>query len=256
MQNNNVFDGPFRHRAQQRTCDECLTRKLCLAGELDPVQLRQYQDLPGRQRLLHRGEQIIHQGDAFTSFYIVQSGSVKSYMVTEDGQCQITGFHFSGDILGIEGLKNNRHDSTLEALETTSVCDIQFNAFEQLGDKLTSLKHTLIKSIVIDLNQEKQHVLVLGKMQAEQRLAWFILKISSQGVLRGKGNRHFELSMSRHDIANFLGLALETVSRWLTRFDAKGLIRVKCRSITIIDKGKLTDIAASAWVSDVLGNTA
>lgn len=226
-------------RGTKRLCRSCSAASYCLCCRLSPDELELFENLPGSRRVLRRGERLFAQGDSFQSLYIVQSGSAKAYVISEDGNQQITGFHYRGDLLGVDGMEMGMQSYTVEALETSSICELSFAEFEGLYAKLPGLRQQFFKVVASELAREKQRMLVLGKLYAEQRLAHFILDTAAHLKDRGLTNSEFMLSMTRHDIANYLGLAVETISRLLTRFDSADLIRVQHRQIRLLDPARL-----------------
>jgi len=228
---------PFREL--KSSCNNCLTYKHCLTRELDSRQLEEFDQRARRRRTLHKGELLFRQGDRFRSLFIVQSGAVKAYVISDEGEQQVSGFHFPGDLLGVDGIDRDMQTCNAEALETSSVCEVNFTEFRHLAEQVPSLQRQFFRLISRELGREKTQLLVLGKMHAEQRLAKFILDVYNDLQHRCLPNREFVFPMSRHDIANYLGLAVETVSRLLTRFDGAGLISVQHRRIRILANDRL-----------------
>jgi len=239
MRQNNIQAVPNN----KQSCQSCLTRKYCLAKDLSAEDLQLSQSLMRRHRLLKKGERLFLQGDALQSLFIVRSGSVKTYYISDDGEQQVTGFHFPGQVLGVNGFENRVQTVSVEALETTSVCELNCDDFDRLCEKLPTFRHEFYRSIGRELAQDKRHMLVLGKLHADQRLADFILQIASLKKARGQVYGEFILSMARTDIANYLGVAGETVSRLLTRFQLDGLISIKRRVVTVVNLYKLQSLA-------------
>lgn len=226
-------------RGTKRLCRSCSAASYCLCCRLGPTELELFESLPGSRRVLRRGERLFAQGDKFDALYIVQSGSAKAYVISEDGNQQITGFHHRGDLLGVDGMEQGMQSYSVEALETSSICELSFVEFEKIYAGLTGLRQQFFKVIASELAREKQRMLVLGKLYAEQRLAHFILDTAAHLKDRGLTHNEFVLTMTRHDIANYLGLAVETISRLLTRFDSAGLIRVQHRQIRVLNPVRL-----------------
>jgi CRP/FNR family transcriptional regulator len=220
----------------------CYTRKHCVACKLGDTHLSQFERL-GKRRVLRKGEQLFRQGDTFQSLFVVQSGSVKSSVVGDDGEEQITGFHFPGDLLSVDGMDSGLQTYSAEALETTSICEFVFRDFERISDSMPDLKSQFFKAMGKELSREKKRMLVLGRMRAEQRLATFILDTSRELRSRGQANDSLTFSMTRQDIANYLGLAVETVSRLLSQFAATDLIRVQRRCLEVLDRSNLENLA-------------
>lgn len=229
-------------RGAKRQCRSCQAAIYCLCCRLSPEERDIFANLPGARRLLRRGERLFAQGDDFRSIYILQSGSAKSYVISEDGNQQITGFHYRGDLLGVDGMEGGTQTYTAEALETSSFCELSFAEFEYLHAELKGLRRQFFKVVAGELAREKQRMLVLGKLYAEQRLAHFILDTAAHLQNRGLAHQDFVLTMTRHDIANYLGLAVETISRLLTRFDSGGLIEVRHRQMRVLEPARLRSL--------------
>lgn len=223
-------------------CKVCHARELCLSSCLNEEELTRFDDIVGHRAPLNRGERLFMAGDEIKSLFILHSGSVKTYVESVDGDSQITGFHLSGDVIGIHGIENSVHSDTVEALETSSVCELRFKNMEDITKAFPKLQNQLMRYVFREMSHEQTMMLVLGKMSADRRLAHFILDISSRLSEHGLSPTNINLTMTRHDIANYLGLAVETVSRLLTRFQKMGIISVQRRLLTISDIDALQDI--------------
>jgi CRP/FNR family transcriptional regulator len=142
-------------------------------------------------------------------------------------------------------MQTDTHTCSAMALETTSVCELPFSGLEDLSRQVAGLQHQLFKLVGKEISNEHSMLLMLGNRSAEERLATFLLSLSSRLHERGFSAHEFNLSMSRHDIANYLGLAVETVSRLFTRFQEEGLLEVERRHITIRDLDRLRRMVGS-----------
>jgi len=208
-------------------------------------------------RILARGERLFIQGDKFYSIYLVRSGTFKSYIIDDTGDRQITGFHFAADILGLDGVQSGRHGLEIEALETSSVCVVPFCKLEQgFGQNQSGLYRYLIGAASGSAYQQSYLLMLLGRLHAAQRLASFLLDISRKMGERGGSESEFHLTMPRYDIANYLGMAVETVSRLFKRFEKQNLIKVERRHLKIIDRDGLLDTLSSDHRFSALRNTA
>lgn len=228
-------------------CDNCPSQAHCLSHGMNEEELTFFSRMIKHRRPLQRGEQVFMMGDTFNGVVMVHSGSVKSYVTTIDGEQQIIGFHMPGDMLGIDGFGTAEHRYSAEALETTSVCELSFRSYEYLAGRIPMLQRQLLNIISRQMVAEQQMLLMLGKMSAEQRVAKFLLDMSTRMMARGMSGRVVNLTMSRNDMANYLGLALETVSRLLTRLQSMGVLAVHGREIQILD---------AAWLHAIVDNTA
>jgi CRP/FNR family transcriptional regulator len=160
----------------------------------------------------------------------VRAGFFKASVVLEDGRDQVTGFHMAGEIVGMDGIGTERHSSDVIALEDSEVCIIPYARLEEAG-----MQRQLHKAMSRELVRDQGVMMLLGTMRAEERLAAFLLNLSTRFVARGFSQSEFHLRMTREEIGSYLGLSLETVSRLFSRFQEEGLIAVRQKHIVIHD---------------------
>ena len=222
---------------QALTCQKCDARPTCLIQSLyqntgDPTLLLNH------QRTVETGEHLFHAGEEAGAIYLISSGSIKSYVIMEDGDEQVTDFLLSGDVVGLDSIGIDRHISSALALEKTTICKLPLATLEKYppGDKLLNL---ITRYLAHDHNMK----LLLARKDADSRIASFLLHISKHYENLGHTCDVFYLTMSRQDIANFLGMAIETVSRTLRRFQDNGILDVTRRNICIEDYVQLRNIA-------------
>jgi len=227
----------------KRACGTCSLRELCLPFGISDEDLRRLESIVQRKRPIAKGQRLFTQGDPLSAIYAVRMGSVKSFTVSQEGAEQVTGFHFPGDLVGLDAIADEVHGCTVVALEGTSVCEIGFDEIDHLSDQVPGLKRQLMRLLSREIIQDQKLLLMLGKKTAEARLATLLISMPTRFELRGLSSQDFNLSMSRGDIANYLGLALETVSRLFARFQDDGLITVDGRSLHIIDLIRLHQLA-------------
>jgi CRP/FNR family transcriptional regulator len=238
-QNNKVID----LHSIKVACKECSLHQLCLPSSINGSDLEKLDNIIERKRPLKRNEHLFQVGSNFSSIYVVRSGSLKTYSPTVDGQEQVTGFHLPGELLGLDAIGKGQHPCAAKAMETTSVCEVPFENLEHLSQELPSLQHQLLRLMSKEIFDDQELMLLLGKKTAEARLSAFLLSISLRFKQRGFSACEFYLSMSRNDIANYLGLAVETVSRMFTRFQEDGIITAERKHIVINDRTALQQIA-------------
>lgn len=224
-------------------CKECSLHQLCLPKSIQDEDLNRLENIIERKMPLKRGGHLFNEGDPFTAIYVVRAGSLKSYSTTIDGQEQITGFHLPGELVGLEAIGSGVHPCSAKTLETSSVCEVPFSDLEELSQHLPSLQHQLLKLMSNEILEDQELMLLLGKKTAEARLAAYLLSISERFAQRGFSASEFYLSMSRNDIASYLGLAVETVSRMFTRFQDENLISAERKHIIINDRDRLRQLA-------------
>jgi CRP/FNR family transcriptional regulator len=192
-------------------------------------------------RVYHRGESLFSMGDTFDALYIVRAGSAKSYVSSSNGDEQISGFHHPGDLLGLDGFDSMKYAHSLRFLETSSVCRIGLTEFNRVMGESATIRQRLLRSMSHSLVDEQQLLLSISKLNAEQRLAKFLMDLSLRFEKRGLSGKIFDLSMTRIDIANFLGMAIETISRLLTKMQQQGIVDVNRRQISLLSMEKLRD---------------
>lgn len=224
-------------------CKSCSLYHLCLPMSIEDDELDELERIIRRRRPLARGEHLFRMQDDFHSVYVVRAGSLKTYTTSEDGQEQITGFHLPGELIGLDAICEDRHHASAKALESTSLCEIPFTQLEDLGNRFRGLRHHLLRLMSKEIIRDESMFMVLGKMTAEQRLASFLLGVAARFRQRGFSASEFNLSMSRNDIGNYLGLAVETISRLFTRFQEEGLLQAERKHVQILDMAGLQAIA-------------
>ena len=207
-------------------CQNCNLFQLCLPVGLGQDDLELLDRIIKRHRPVHRGEHLFRAGDPFQAIYAVRSGSVKTYAVSEDGGEQVTGFHLSGELFGMDAISSGTHCCSAMVLERSSVCEIPFDRLEELGARIPSLMRQTVRIMSKEILRDKR-IMQITKNSAPGRLAAFLLGLSERFHERGFAAQEYRLSMSRIDIGNYLGLADETVSRLFTRFQEDGLLAVE-----------------------------
>lgn len=223
------------------SCQDCRLQELCLAQGLDDQDMGKLDHIVRHRRPLTRGEHLFRAGDAFRSIFVLKSGSLKTYSSSEDGAEQVTGFHLPGDVVGLDAIAIERHYSSAEALETTSVCEIPFRGLEALCETAPGVHRKLIRAMSREILGDEAHLGLLGQKSAEVRLATLLLNFADRFEQRGFSAQEFNLSMSRTEIGNYLGLAMETVSRLFKRLQELGLIDVDRKLVRINDVAALQD---------------
>jgi CRP/FNR family transcriptional regulator len=196
-----------------------------------------------RQQTIRRNQIIFKAGQALDYIYAIRSGSVKTYLTTDDGRVQITGLHVPGELLGLSAIGSKRYSCQAMALETTAVCEVSVDHLEAIADRIPTIHYQFLRFMSNQICDNEHLMLLLGKRSAEERLAAFLLGLSRRFAARNYSARQFNLSMSRGDIGNYLGIAEETVCRALSRLQHLGLIYVQRRQVSILDLEALQDLA-------------
>lgn len=224
-------------------CEKCSLHQLCLPLGLASEDVEKLDKIIKRKRPLQRGEYLFQCEDDFNAIYAIRSGSFKTFTTTSEGEEQITGFHLPGELVGFDALTNGTHRADARALETSSVCEIPYDRLEELSMAIPGLQRQLLRIMSREILEDQDLMIWLGKKTAEERLALLLLRISDRFRARGFSPVDFNLSMSRTDIANYLGLAVETVSRLFTRFQESGLLTVERKHVVIHNLERLSRVA-------------
>lgn len=224
-------------------CRDCGFYQIGLSMGMDSADTSLLDRHIKRRRKLKRGDVLFRAHEELTYVYAIRSGSVKTYISTDDGRQQITGFRVPGELLGLNALDENRHHCEAVALEPSIVCEISVSCFKELAQQIPSVHYQLLTLMSKEIKHHQGLMLLLGKKNAEERLATFLLSLSRRFAMRNYSPTQFNLSMSRGDIGDYLGIALETVCRLFTRFQEEGVITSERRYIVLKDIDRLRAIA-------------
>jgi CRP/FNR family nitrogen fixation transcriptional regulator len=195
----------------------------------------------GTQVALAKGEELFAEGDDAEFFYEVVSGSIRSYKLLSDGRRQIDAFHLPGDIFGLEA--GSEHRFSAEAVGDVTVIAYRRSRLTSLIQEDAEFRDRIMNATLRSLERAQDHMLLLGRKTAQEKMATFLLDMADR---LSDDHEHFELPMQRSDIADHLGLTIETVSRTLTQFARSGLIELlpASRSIGLCNKLALRGLNA------------
>ena len=198
------------------------------------------------RRLLLKGESLCSAGDMFRTLHVVSSGDLKCFVVSHSGAVQVTGFPIAGDIVGLDGIGTGLHPSGAVALGDAEVFVLPFPQCELWSRESAYGQHLLMRTLAQEIAGNRKHMLALGTMRAEQRMAIFLLDFSRRYAHLGYSRSRFLLRMTRKDLGSYLGLTLETVSRLLSRLQREGIIQVQGKSVALLDFPALWRLAGVA----------
>ncbi|HSM10260.1 MAG TPA: helix-turn-helix domain-containing protein [Lysobacter sp.] len=232
----------------RRGCSQCSLQQLCLPAGISGDDLAQLDDIVRRRRPLDRGERLFRLGDPLAAVYVARDGAFKTVSSNEAGDEQVIGFHLPGELIGLDALGTGVHRCEAIALTTANVCEVPYTELATVAAQLPSLQQQLMRVIGQSLGRDHDHMEILVRRQASERIALFLHGLGERLVNVGQSGVEFKLPMSREDIASFLGLALETVSRGFTRLQEDGVISVFGRRIEIIKGGELNRLAQGVEV--------
>lgn len=231
------------HTTHQAHCKDCSLASLCLPLSLNMEDMNALDQIVKRGRPLKKGEFLFRQGDVFDSVFAVRSGALKTLSLSDGGEEQITGFHLPSELVGLSGMDTETYPVSAQALETTSVCEIPFDRLDELAVQLPQLRRQLMRVMSREIRDDQQMMLLLSKKTADERIATFLVNLSARFRARGFSPNQFRLAMSRNEIGNYLGLAVETVSRVFTRFQQNHLLEAEGKSVHILDPIELCALA-------------
>ncbi|GAB4169529.1 MAG: fumarate/nitrate reduction transcriptional regulator Fnr [Wenzhouxiangellaceae bacterium] len=218
------------------SCTQCALFDLCFAHELTEKRRHELEEIVHRQRPLPRDQHLYLSGDKLKRICVVQAGMVKSYRLSSEGDEIITGFHLPGEMIGLDAIGTGEHPEYAVALEDSRYCEIPFPAFERMLDQHPEIGRLMLRLLALDMSSARETALVIGRMEARPRIAMFLLDLSRRLERRGADATRFRLAMDRRDIANYLGLTVETVSRIFSGMQRDGLIRARGKAIQLLDR--------------------
>ncbi|MDH4483263.1 MAG: helix-turn-helix domain-containing protein [Rhodoferax sp.] len=215
------------------------------AGELDRVQ-----KLIFVPRSIKKGQLLFQAGQKFSEIFAVRSGSFRSGVVPHDGDLNVTGFQLPGDMVGFDGIATMRYACEVQALEDSEVSAMTFEHVATLSRELRPVQRLFLQMMSAQLVRDSEVLVMLGSLKAEERVAAFLLKLFERMETRGFSATELVLPMSRHDIASYLGLKTETVSRAFADLIARRLIEAHQRSVTVLNRSALCAMAKVALPQD------
>lgn len=224
-----------------RFCSSCAFSQACLSQGMDKQALMDLHVLVEHVGPFHAGDHVFREGDPFGAIAAVRAGTVKTYVTDRDGQEHVLGFHLPGEVIGLSAIDDERYPCNAVALDTVMLCRFSFPKIATLATRLPGLQKHLFRLLSRDIGRA---ALLAGDWSADQRMAAFLIGISRRLAERGFSPNRFQLTMARTDIANYLRLAPETVSRVLRRMQADGVLHVERREVELLARERLEALAA------------
>ena len=214
----------------------------CLDSGYDKSQLRDLHVLVEHTGPFREGEHLFREGDAFNAIAAVRAGTVKTYVTDASGREQVQGFFLPGEVIGLNAISQARYPCNAVALDSVMLCRFSFPTMAALATRMPGLQQQLFRLLSQDIGKA---ALLAGNYSADERMAAFLISLSRRYAARGFSANRFLLTMTRTDIANYLRLASESVSRVFRRFQDDGLIRVDRREIELLGRARLEELAQS-----------
>lgn len=219
-------------------CDLCGLRRLCFPGRVAGLRIR------GAR--IDRGSPLFRYGERVDGLFMIRSGCIKEI---EDGASRhgtVVNFALAGEMLSLQSLGNTVSKTTAIAVEPSHVCVVPWNKFNQSRASSPLVVGEFIQLIAQAGVTARESLALIRDKEAFQRVAGFLLNMFSRTQARGAPAREFRLGMNRDDIANYLGIRSETVSRCFTELSRRELIKVKAKRVQILQMDELQQIYAGA----------
>lgn len=226
-------------------CDKCGLDPLCALLAYDEGDVELPEGTLLRKQPVSASERVFRAGAPFHSVFAVKTGAFKSVMPSATTPEQVVGFHLPGELIGLEGMASGTYPYTVSALDDASICALRIDNLPETSVERDKLTAGIIDLLSSEVAFQRGLAATLIHQSGEQRLAAFLIDLSERYTDRGLANVEISLPMSRADIASFLGLAPETVTRLLTRLQNSGLIDIGYRHVAINNIDALTALASS-----------
>jgi CRP/FNR family transcriptional regulator len=187
------------------------------------------------RRRIAAGHYVYRAGQPFNALFLVNVGCLKACELTDDGREQVTGFRMRGDLIGAESIGLACYACDVVALEDSEVWELPYPPMLTACLRVPELQARVTEAMAREIRHDRLWMLAVGTLGAESRVAAFLLDLADRHAKLGLSAHHFILRMCRIDMANYLALKHETVSRALSRLDELGLISVQRREVQILD---------------------
>ena len=231
-------------RQLQTSCANCGLHQLCLPASIGGDDLPRLDEVVQVKMSVDRDQTLYAAGQPFRALYVVRSGAFKTSTIDSQGEMQVLGFHLPGEIMGLDAIAGGRHECSAEALMKSSACEVPYERLEEIAHDLPGLQQQLMRVISREVQQDQRHLVMIGRKVALERLAIFLHSLSQRLARVRRDPNLFVLPMSRRDLANYLGLVIETVSRLFSRFQEDGMIEVHQKHVRILDIAGLRRVMA------------
>lgn len=224
-------------------CSTCAFSGACMAAGYGKPELGELHCLVEHVGPFAAGEHVFRTRDPFRAIYAVRGGTVKTVVVNRDGHEQVLGFYLPGEVIGLNAIYPEHYPCDAIALEPAYFCRFSFPAMSALAARMPSVQQHLFRMLSKELGMAS---VLAGDHNTDERMAAFLVDLAERYAARGFSGTQFRLTMSRNDIANYLRLATETVSRVLGRFRDQRILRIDGRDLEMLDLPRLQQLASRA----------
>ena len=227
---------------QSAGCDSCGLQRICFPGRVAAKSAQPSHRLQIRKMRFPRAAAVFRSGDKIEYLYMVRSGCIKEIDESSGRRISVINFVLPGEVLGIESLGGSTSNTTCIAVEASSVCVVPRGAFDVLCLHSPAIASEFFRFIATASLAARDLLRLIRDRGAIERMAGFLLNVSGRLQIRGERGREFKLGMNRDDIAAYLGMRSETVSRCFTELENLGLIKVRAKRIQILHAAGLRRI--------------
>lgn len=230
----------------RRSCGQCSLRQICLPAGIGRDDVARLDRAVKRRRDVPRGEHLFRTGSALANLYVAREGTFKTLVFNEEGQQQVIGFHLPGELIGLDGLGDGRHRCDAIALEAANVCEVPLASLEDIASQVPGLQRQLLRIMGRSMGRDQDHLEMMSRRQATDRVLLFLHSLSERYAALGRDGQQFALPMTREEIASYLGLVIETVSRSFTRLQDDGVIAVRGRQLKLLSTERIAQMVHEA----------
>ncbi|HMD75499.1 MAG TPA: helix-turn-helix domain-containing protein [Steroidobacteraceae bacterium] len=234
------------HEAKRNGCELCGLFRICFPGRVASASERRSGGLHIRRMRVPRGKALYRSGDKVESFYMIRSGCIKELDDSSGRHGTLINFALPGEMLSLQSLGNALSNTTSIAVEPSFICVVPWAAFNQLCAESPRVAAEFIRLIAKAGTVARDLLCLIRDKEALERVSGFLLNVSGRLQASGSRGREFRLAMNRDDIANYLGLRSETVSRCFTELARRQLIKVQAKRVHILHAADLRKVFLNA----------
>ncbi len=245
MNRSNDYRGVF-------SCSLCALQTSCVPRHIELSKLSEFENIISRSRILHKGDSLHLEGDPVKSLSILRSGAVKEFITSCAGDQQILAFYLPGEIIGLDSLNQQCYRSSAISLETTTYCALPIDKFATLCQEIPNLQKMMLKTMSKIISFEEKMLLTACNKKADERIATFLISLSKRYSHLGHSATEIHLPMSRQEIAHYLGLSSETVSRIFTQLQNDNIISIHPKMIKTRDMPALKELSQECHTHKII----
>jgi len=225
----------------KNSCRFCVVKASCFPHGINGVNLAKLGAEVINRPLACRGHHLFTMGDPEDSIYVVRAGALKTYISSSDGEEQVTGFYLPGEVMGLDAFESGKHECGAVALQSSNVCKIPNVLLQNICHSTPEMFDEIRRLIGSEILENQRIILTLNKRKATARLASFMLDWIQRWQLDHRGAEPVELPMSRTDIASYIGLTAESLSRSFRKLQQRGIISVSGHQVIVTEQRLLQE---------------